>query len=848
MKPPRTQLRFLSIALFALWGRAGAEALPPFVVSPALLGPVPAAAPADADAAQADRRSARPAVARPVTPKAEAVVAKPAEPRVALDKPADRPVAPAPGRVSRVATAPAPAKPPKTGITVITAEKVSGLQDVDAVAEGSAELVRDAARFEGDRLQYFELTDEVEATGNVRVTRGGDTMTGPHMRMKVEEQVGAFDSPEYVISRPGRPAPPGQILLPGQSVPRAQQPLTGHGSAEKLYLEGENQFRFLNGTWTSCKPDRPDWYLRANELELDYDREVGEAKGGTLVFKGVPLGYMPWADFPLSEARRSGVLSPTFGTSNKVGVDLSVPYYFNLAPNYDDTLTLRYMGLRGLQVRNETRYVTPTYRGLTLLEYLPNDQVEQRSRYAGSIRHDQTFGNGWTGNINFGGISDPRYFTDLSTRVALTSTVNIPRQGSLTYAGGGWWTVTGMLQSFQNLPDPVTGVRTEPYKRLPQITLNALRPDILGPTTFHLASEFVSFSHPTQTEGRRLTFYPQLSLPLQTSAFYVTPKIGVHATQYDLDYRGTPTGDTSQSRTLPIISVDSGVTFERDTTFGGRNYIQTLEPRVYYLYVPYTDQSRIPNFDSGFYDFNFAQIFAENVYTGGDRISNANQVTTAVQSRLIDPETGAERVRAALGQRYYLVDQRVALNDGAPMRTGKQADLLAAFSATFMPKFQFDTAWQYNPRDNWTERFNIGVRFQPAYARAVSVNWRYKHNYSADPTSPDGFRDLDISGQWPLWGNWYGVGRYNRNLRDHRLTQGIAGLEYNAGCWVFRSVIQQLVTTSNDNNRSFFFQLEFNGAGSIGSSPLEMLKRNVPGYGKINGGTVPYFGAEDEDY
>ena len=328
---PRTQLRFLSVALFALWGRAGAETLPPFFVSPALLGPAPAPVAAPAAVEPAPAVAARPA--------AGAVVKAPR----AADKP------PPPGRVARgMPPAPAPVQPLKPGTTVIIGDKVSGLQDVDAVAEGAAELQRDNTRFQGDKLHYFELTDEVEATGNVRVSRGGDTMSGPHMRTKVEEQVGTFDAPEYVISRPGRPMPPGQILLPGQTVPRSQQPITGHGSAERLELEGENQFRFFNGTWTSCKPERPDWYVRANELQLDYDREVGEAKGGTLVFKGLPLGYLPWADFPLSDSRRSGVLSPTFGTSNKVGVDLSVPYYFNLAPNYDDTLTLRYMGLRGL--------------------------------------------------------------------------------------------------------------------------------------------------------------------------------------------------------------------------------------------------------------------------------------------------------------------------------------------------------------------------------------------------------------------------------------------------------------------------------------------------------------------
>ena len=829
---PRTQLSFLSIALFALWGRAGAEDLPPFVVPPSLLGrpaatvspPAPAAA---RPAAQAVTRSAKTEV------KADA-------------RPAARPDSrPGSGRTTRMAPA-APARLTAPGATQISADKVFGRQDVDAVAEGSAVLLRDATRVEGDRLHYFELTDEVEATGQVRVSRGSDEMSGPQARLKVGQQVGVFESPEYSISRPGRPAPPGQELLPGQFTPRSQQPVTGHGAAEKLYLEGENQFRFTNATWTSCKPDRPDWYLQARELDLDYDANVGEARGGTMYFKGVPLGYLPWADFPLADQRRSGVLSPTFGTSNKVGFDLTVPYYFNLAPNYDDTLTFRYMGRRGAQLRNEARYMTPEYKGFSLIEYMPEDQVEGRSRYAGNLRHDHNFGGGWSGNLNFAGVSDPRYFIDLSSRLYLTSQTHLPREGRLTYGGGGWWTASGFVQSFQTLQDPKTSVKvTEPYKRLPQLTLTANRPELPGGATFLLSSEFVDFSHPTLTQGQRLTAYPQLALPLQTAAFYVTPKIGVHATRYELDRRGTDTGDTSLTRTLPILSVDGGVTFERDTSFGDTDYVQTLEPRVYYLYVPYRDQSQFPNFDSGYYDFNFAQIFAENVYTGGDRISNANQVTTALQSRLIDPASGAEKLRAAIGQRYYLVDQHVSLNKDSPVRTGKQADLLAAFSATFAPKSTIDTAWQYNPRDNWTERFNFGLRFQPAYAKALGVSWRYRRNYSTVPGSPDGFRDLDITGQWPLGGNWYGVGRYNRNLRDHRLTQGIAGVEYNAGCWVFRGVVQHLTTSATDSTRAMFFQLEFNGAGSIGSSPLNVLRRSVPGYAKINDGSTPFVGDDD---
>ena len=835
---PHTQLRFLSIALFALWGRAGAEDLPPFVVSPALIGKPAAARPASPRAADAPAAASTKA----------ATTATPAETRTSPARAAATPAKAAPAAAGRkpVVVSLTPDLP--VGSTRITADRVRGRQDVDVIAEGNATLVRDATRVDGDRLQYFELTDEVEATGNVRVTRGADEMVGPHARLKVQEQVGFFESPAYSINRPARPARPGQMpLQPGQSLPVSQQPISGHGSADTMEAEGENQFRFTNATWTSCKPSRPDWYVQAKELELDYDAEVGTARHGTMWFKGVPVAYLPWADFPLGESRKSGLLSPTFGTSNKVGFDLTVPYYFNLAPNYDDTLTARLMGRRGLQFRNEARYINPNFRGITYLEYMPEDQVEGRSRYVGSVRHDHNFGGGWSSNVNVNGVSDPRYFIDLSTRLALTSQVNLLRQGSVTYAGGGWWSATGMLQAYQTLDDPKTGAApvTIPYKRLPQLVLTANRPELPGGTTFQLASEFVSFSHPTQDEGRRLTFYPQLSLPLQTAAFYITPKIGVHATRYDLERRQS-TGDDSITRTLPILSVDSGVTFERETSYGGRDFIQTLEPRIYYLYVPYRDQSNIPNFDSGFYDFNFAQIFAENVYTGGDRISNANQITTAVQSRLIDPATGAETVRAALGQRYYLVDQRVTLNQDTPARTGKQADLLAAFGLNVAPKTQLDTAWQYNPRDRWTERFNFGFRFQPAYAKTIGVSWRYRRNYSTDPANPNGFRDIDITGQWPLWGNWYGVGRYNRNLRDHRLTQGIAGVEYNAGCWVFRGVVQHLTTSATDVTRAFFFQLEFNGAGSLGSSPLNVLRRSVPGYNRINDGSNPF--SSDDDF
>jgi LPS-assembly protein len=379
------------------------------------------------------------------------------------------------------------------------------------------------------------------------------------------------------------------------------------------------------------------------------------------------------------------------------------------------------------------------------------------------------------------------------------------------------------------------------------VLVNAARPELGLGTAMNFQGEYVQFDHPdsNRPQGSRMILYPQVSLPIETSFFSLTPKIGVHHTHYDLD-QPVSSGVTSLNRTLPIVSVDSSVVFERETSWGGKGYTQTLEPRLYYVYVPFEDQdpNKYPIFDTAYYDFNFAQIFTENIFSGGDRVSNANQLTAAVTSRLIDPSTGAQVFKAAVGQRYYFADQRVLLRSTDVARTGKRADIVAALTGEVASKTTLDTGWQYNPNDGETERFNVDLRWQPEVAKALSIAWRYKRNpENADPNNPTGFRDIDITGQWPLGGRWYGVGRYNRSLLEHRTTEAIAGLEYNGGCWVFRGALHRFATrkddlsTSSDNAGSttaLYLQLEFNGLTSLGSSPVSLLRRSVPGYGMIN--------------
>lgn len=712
------------------------------------------------------------------------------------------------------------AAPIQPGATEVVADHISGRNDVETVADGKAEFRRDNTTIKADRLTYRHLEDEAEADGNVRMTRDEDYVAGPHLRLRVQDNLGVFDHPEFAFKH--RP--------PLDQTTGLQLPMViGSGEAERLDFEGDGLYRLNKGTFSTCSPNR-DWYISADEISLDYIRQVGTADNAKVVFKETPIFYWPWFSFSLNRQRKSGFLSPTYGTNTTSGLEISVPWYWNIAPNMDATITPRVLTRRGIQLNSEFRYLEHGFNGIGRFEYLPSDRLTDSDRHAYAIVHNQVLAPGLTGDINLNGVSDDSYFSDLSSRVTMVSQANLLRQGRLVY-GAGWWNATLMAQRYQTLQDPNAPVAI-PYRRLPQFLLTALRPDLPAGLNFAFTGEYVDFHHPSAVVGQRTVAYPQVSLPMQTAAFYVTPKVGVHYTSYQLDRQaeGVP---GSQTRNVPIMSVDSGMVFERDVDWFGRALTQTAEPRLYYLYVPERDQSSIPVFDSGVTDFNFAQIFGENRYGGSDRIGDANQLTAAMVSRLIDPATGAELMRAALGQRYYFQDQQVTL-PSETARTNRKTDVLAAFSGRLMSKLHFDAGWQYSPFYGRSERINVGARYQPEFGKVVNASYRYTR---------DQVGQIDISGQWPLAGGWYGVGRYNYSLKDRRLVEGVAGLEYDAGCWVARVVLHRLATTTTTTPTSLYFQLELNGLARIGSNPLDLLKRNIAGYGVINQPTAdPTFG------
>jgi LPS-assembly protein len=413
-------------------------------------------------------------------------------------------------------------------------------------------------------------------------------------------------------------------------------------------------------------------------------------------------------------------------------------------------------------------------------------------------------------------VSDDNYFRDLSTRVANTSIVNLPRDVILGYNDANWALMLRTL-SYQVLQDPGQPV-TPPYTLAPQVLLNGFKQGWNG-LDLSFTGEVSRFRHPTLINGERLIVYPSVSLPLVAPWGFLTPKVGYNFNQYNLP--GNTAGPTNPTISLPITSVDSGLYFDRPFTFGGGGFVQTIEPRLYYVYIPFRNQSDVPNFTTAQSEFNFRQIFSENIFVGGDRINNANQLTAAITTRFLENDTGLERLRASIGQRRNFTDSLVTLS-GPPPTTGQQrSDLLAQVASQVSPSIWVESTAQYSTNlDQW-ERFDVGARYSPEPGRIFNASYRYTRNQ---------LDQVDFSTQWPIAAGWTGVARWNYSLQPKATLEALAGFEYNSGCWQVRAVAHRFITSSQQVSTSFQIQLELNGLSRIGINPLETLRQNIAGY------------------
>jgi LPS-assembly protein len=562
---------------------------------------------------------------------------------------------------------------------------------------------------------------------------------------------------------------------------------------------------------------------RSSSIDLDTSRDIGTGRNAIVFFKGVPILGSPYISFPLSTERKSGFLPPTIGTSNKGGLEILAPYYFNIAPNRDLTLYPKIISQRGFQIGADARYMGASYVGETKVEGLLNDRLTKGNRYAISSTHRQVFGSGLSFSADINAASDDSYPSDFPTTITAASQRLLLRDMVFGYSGQ-YWNATARASNYQVLQDPAAPI-ARPYDRMPQITFNAARSDVNG-FDWTVVSEMTRFWHPDLLRGERVVVNPRITYPTVRPGYFITPALSMHATSYSL-HNPAPGRPSSFTRVLPTASLDSGLTFERDTSFLGKPAVQTLEPRLFYVYTPYRRQEIAngwPNFDTGLADFNFSQVFSENRFSGHDLISDSNQLTAAVTSRFLET-TGAERMRLALAQRYYFNEQRVVASF-TPGVDETRSDLLAAASLQVTPQLGIEANIQYSQSLRRVSRSLYGARYTPGPKRVFNFQYR---------TDVPALLDLiDVSGQWPVADRWYAVGRVNYSRIEKRVAESLLGMEYKADCWVFRIVAHRLPTATGVATSSIFLQLELNGLSKLGANPMELLRTNVSGYQNVN--------------
>jgi LPS-assembly protein len=714
--------------------------------------------------------------------------------------------------------------------TFVFGDRLFGRPDLETVVEGNAVLRRGDMVIKADRLEYDQSTDLAKARGNVLVNRAGNVYEGPLLELQLDTFEGFFNEPRYYFFKN-----------------------EANGKADRVDFIDDKRAVIHNATYTTCRrlpgPSwMPDWILRANSISLDNDEDVGTAKGALLSFKGVPLLPIPYLSFPLSDKRKSGWMPPTLGLDNVNGAEVSVPYYWNIAPNRDATFTPTVMSKRGVNLGSEFRYLEVGYTGKLRLDYMPVDQLRDSQRWGLGYVHQGTLNNSLTSrltdggmalNVNLNRVSDDNYWRDFSRNSSSLTQRLLPSDASLSWANG-YFSSTLRTLKWQTLQD-VTAPIIPPYDRLPQLATRYLRSDVNG-FDYSVDADYTQFqsdrTRTLQPNAKRVFSLLQVSQPWIAPGGFITPKLQLHAANYQFDAPLPANGATTASRVVPTFSLDSGLVFERDASYFGRSFRQTLEPRAFYVNTPYRDQSMLPNYDSGANDFNFASIWTENAFVGNDRISDSNLLTLGVTTRLLDPATGAEAGRFGLAQRLRFKDQNVTLPGGAPV-ADRLSDVLLGASVNWDPKWAFDSTVQFNPKTEQSVRATVGARYNPGNYRTVTAAYRYQRGIS---------EQLDVGWQWPLndlWGErgqdlgagrgegegrWYSVGRLNYSLNERKLVDAILGFEYDAGCWLGRVVLERLQTSTSTATQRIMFQLEFVGFTRLGVNPLKSLKDNIPGY------------------
>ncbi len=732
--------------------------------------------------------------------------------------------------------------------TLVEADAISGTPDIELQLRGNASVRRADTLIRARQIDYDVEHDQLKASGAVRINRAGNVFEGTELDLSVDAFSGFFSQPHFRLLKGG-----------------------GYGQADQIEFIDDQRAIARTASYTTCtaRPGPswlPDWIVRATELSMDNQRNEARAKGATLRFKNVTVP-IPEITFPLNEDRKSGFLPPLAGVDTANGLTYIQPYYFNLAPNRDATLTTSYYARRGLALGGEFRYLektAPDTRGELRFNYMPNDQIRGVQRWAFShqhVSHSQFREQDLQLRLNINRVSDDNYWKDFPFAANFNQRL-LPFDVGVSSTRGDWTTRVRSLrwQTVTDLNSPLT----PPYDRNPQITLQ-YAPQLEN-WDLNWVNDFTSFSSDRlqaclsnnpltqstdcQPNAQRLVSHVQAARPFHAGWLTIKPKLSLMGRQYQYDTSLT-TVDPSRFATahyIPSFSLDTSAQFERDAVLQGKNWRQTLEPRLLYVHTPYRNQSALPVYDSARYDFNFSTIFSENPYTGYDRQADNQSITLGAITRFINPLDGAEGARFGVAQRLRLREQRVTLPTEQPLND-RLSDLLLGATVNLNRQWLFDSTVQYNPQTNNSDRAIFGVRYNPTPYRLFNVAYRNQSQFQSEL--------LDVAWQWPLndlWGDrgqdmgpgrgqgegrWYTVARLNYSIPDHKLADTILGLEYDAGCWLSRIVIQQQQLGTLVNTRRIMFQLEFSGFGRVGANPLQQLQTQIPRYQMLRDNQLP---------
>lgn len=696
--------------------------------------------------------------------------------------------------------------------TVIGGDALSGTED-HPVYDGNVELTRGDQYLHADNLKLDQQAGTYEAAGNVRYQDSG-------MRVIAEKAHGSTERDTHQIDN-----------LRYQLVSRR-----GNGGADSIVLQGPNG-RLNGATYSTCAPSQRSWELRANHIDVDTDEGFGVARNATVHIGKVPVLYVPWIKFPVDDRRHTGLLYPSISTSGRNGFDYRQPIYLNLAPNYDATLTPRYMSRRGLQLGTQFRYLYPDGKGVVDATYMSNDELRDRDRGRFAFRGQHDFNGQWQARANLNWLSDERYLEDFGNSTyglanySLTSTIGV-------WGRGRWWDA-GVHADYYQLSDYTLTEASLPYHRLPRAYFNWEQP--LGRWLLAGAhAEAVRFAHDDirlkdaafertgavlpSYGGSRVDLKPYLSAQLQGASWFVTPTLAWRYTGYRLDDGlavTLPGQDAAPSRSLPITTVDAGMFFDRDASLGNKPYLQTLEPRLFYLRAPHRDQSGLPLFDTGPMTFGWGSLFRDNRYSGADRQADANQLTLALTSRLIRQADGKEKLALSLGQIRYFDDSLVTLGSEPTIARGKSAWVA---EAQYAPSDRWDiaAAYQWDPKIRREDLATIRARYLIGDDGVVNLGYRYRR---------DLLEQADFSFLYPVTPAWSLVGRYYHSLRDHALLEALAGVQWDSCCMSVRLLGRRYVRNrEGDMNNAIQVEFELKGLGSAGQDTERTLRRAILGY------------------